>query len=62
MHAWCDVNIAVKPVTVNFLTGVTMKAQLIVPGSAMRKQRCLSGHAMQRTQTSKELGEFNAMP
>ena len=30
------VNIAVKPVTVNFLTGVTMKAQLIVPGSAMR--------------------------
>ena len=56
------VNIAVKPVTVNFLTGVTMKAQLIVPGSAMRKQRCLSGHAMQRTQTSKELGEFNTIP
>jgi len=60
--AWCDVNIAVKPVTVNFLTGVTMKAQLIVPGSAMRKQRCLPGHAMQRTQMSKELGEFNAIP
>ena len=54
--AWCDVNIAVKLVAVNFMTGVTMKAKLIVLGSAMRKQRCLRGHAVQRTQTSKEIG------
>lgn len=39
--AWCDVNVAVKPVAVNFMTGVTRKAKLIAPGSAMRKQRCL---------------------
>jgi len=54
--ARCDVNIAVKPAAVNFMTGVTRKAKLIAPGSAMRKQRCLRGHAVQRTQTSKEIG------